>query len=126
MKALLYWFGRLFLVCWLTHVGPVTAQQEEFTGLVIDQTISKFGHDFYDSFMTGWEPPNDAFILTIKERPSVVLGSLIWIEIDDTVVYESLLTPKISANEEKAQEARNYALEYINYRGKALQELDLY
>ncbi len=126
MKALLCWFGRLFLACWLAHAVPGMAQQEEFTGLVIDQTISKFGHDFYDFFMAGWEPPNDAFILTIKERPSLVLGSLIWIEIDDTVVYESLLTPKLSANEEKAQDARNYALEYISYRGKALQELDLF
>ena len=72
MKAMLRWFDWLLLACWLTHVGPVMAQQEEFTGLVIDQTISKFGHDFYDSFMTGWGPPNDAFILTIKERPSTV------------------------------------------------------
>jgi len=126
MKAMLAWFDWLFLACCLVHANPAVAQQEEFTGLVIDQTISKFGHDFYDFFMAEWEPPNDAYILTIKERPSVVLGSLIWIEIDDIVIYESLLTPKISANEEKAQDARNFALEYINYRGKALQELDLY
>ena len=127
MKSGFRVLGWMLPWAWLSfYAGPAWALEEEFTGLVIDQTISKFGHDFYEYFIAEWEPPDDSSILTIRERPGAILGSVISVEIDDTVVFEDRLTPLASTTEEKAQDARNFALEFINTRGKALQELDLY
>ena len=116
--------GLLFLWCWLVHADAAQAQDLEFSGLVIDQTITKFGHDFYDYFLAEWEPPTDAFTLTINEKPSLIFGTMVSVEVNDTVVYEGLLTPR--GIEDKAQDARNYALEFIASQNRTIQELDLY
>jgi len=68
----------------------------EFGGMVIDETQSKIGRDFYDVFYRYWDAPNNApdFVITISEKPVPSMGTMVNIEINDTKVYQSRLQPR--------------------------------
>lgn len=68
----------------------------EFGGMVIDETQSKIGRDFYDVFYRYWDAPRNAgdFVITISEQPMPSMGTMVNIEINDTKVYQSRLQPR--------------------------------
>ncbi|MBX0288998.1 curli production assembly/transport protein CsgE [Hymenobacter sp. HSC-4F20] len=81
----------------------------EIEGLVMDQTITKVGHDFYDEFFTKWEAPPDIgdFTIVIREKPARGTSTLISVEVNESELLELPLQPKAEAIEEMAA----YALE---------------
>jgi curli production assembly/transport component CsgE len=86
---------------------------EEFNGLVTDQTISKFGHDFYDYFSSGLELPEDVSIVAVHEYPNAISGSLIIVEVDDIPIFQQRLSFKAYEIEDKALEARETFYMYL-------------
>jgi Curli assembly protein CsgE len=48
------------------------AEAPEYGGVVVDQTISGLGRQFYVKFSEGWHqlPETDLYALVVKERPS--------------------------------------------------------
>ncbi len=68
----------------------------EIDGLLVDDTKTKTGKEFYDLFYNGWEPPSGAknYSITISEKPFRLTSTLIVVSINDTPVYQSVLQPR--------------------------------
>ncbi|UOQ98236.1 curli production assembly/transport protein CsgE [Hymenobacter sp. 5317J-9] len=81
----------------------------EASGLVLDQTITKIGHDFYDQFYSRWEAPNgiDDFTVVIGEKPSRGNNAIITV----TVNNEQLLEFPLQGKEEIIMDASQQAIE---------------
>ena len=87
----------------------------EIDGLVMDQTISKFGHDFYDEFYTHWEVPPGVtdFTIVVREKPSRGTSTLISLEVNDNELLELPLQPKAEVVEELAAYALAVARSFL-------------
>jgi len=68
----------------------------EIDGLLVDDTKTKTGKEFYDLFYNGWEAPSGAknYSITISEKPFRLTSTLIVVSINDTPVYQSVLQPR--------------------------------
>lgn len=118
-----YVVGILLLT--LSLVAP--AQTDfEIGGLIIDKTLSRVGHLFYEELINGWEAPDQTSIITVHERPDLIAGNIIWIEVNDNIVFQDRIGTRPSAIEEKAQAARGVLELYLQQNKDALQELEVY
>ncbi len=115
----------MILLCWKV----VDAQTEseavdesalvlEIDGLIIDDTTTKLGKDFYDIFYTNWQTPQNAknFSVTISEKPLPRLGTQVTITINETQMFQSFLQPRYDVIEAIAFQAIGQSQEFlINY-----------
>ncbi|TGE18627.1 CsgE family curli-type amyloid fiber assembly protein [Hymenobacter elongatus] len=87
----------------------------EIEGLVMDQTITKVGHDFYDAFYSIWEAPAEAgdFTIIIHEKPSRGTSTLISVEVNENELLELPLQPKAEVIEEMATYAFEVATDFL-------------
>lgn len=78
-----------------------------FDALVLDETRSKMGRDFYELFYQKWKTPPEAsdITLTITEQPSPGLGSVIIIKLDYDQVFSVRLQPRYEYIEAVSQQA---------------------
>ena len=55
---------------------------ELYEGLVLGQTVTVAGQDFYQGFATLWRDKalGSRYLLVIRERPSARTGSVVWVE----------------------------------------------
>ena len=105
---------------------PALPQEFQIEGLVTDQTISRVGHLFYDNLVEGWEVPKDAGIITVHERPDIFAGNIVWVEVDEVIVFQDRMGTRTSGIEEKADLARQLIKKYIQLQKESLQELEVY
>ncbi len=90
----------------------------EIGGLVIDETISKMGHDFYDKFYSQWTSPEVDFNYTIyiKEKPVPGLGSIVTVSVNDNEVVSQRIQPRAEMIEAVAEYAHRRLQSYLlNY-----------
>jgi hypothetical protein len=87
----------------------------EIDGLVIDNTVTKIGKDFYDVFYNNWEAPPDArnFTIVIKELPFRGQNAQVEISINGNIVFEQFIQPRYDAIEEMANYAVAVSYEFI-------------
>jgi curli production assembly/transport component CsgE len=116
-------FGILLLMLSLVAVAEPNF---EIGGLVVDQTLSRVGHLFYEELINGWDVPVDVGTITVRERPDIIAGNLVWIEINDDIIYQERVGFRTSGIEEKAQAARTLAEFYIQQNKEALRDLGGY
>ncbi|PAU95296.1 hypothetical protein CK503_03625 [Aliifodinibius salipaludis] len=78
-----------------------------FGGMVLDETRSKMGRDFYAIFYKHWEDPKDIsnFTITVSEQPTPSRGTMIQIEIDNQLVFRNRLEPRYYKTEKAAKRA---------------------
>lgn len=104
----------------------IEAEQEETTneiemeidGLIMDETVTKAGRDFYQIFYSNWEAPANSsnFTIQIRERPDRGLASILMIDINDNRVIETPLQPRYDVVESIATQAVQICYEYLlNY-----------
>ncbi|MEM1125184.1 MAG: CsgE family curli-type amyloid fiber assembly protein [Bacteroidota bacterium] len=76
----------------------------EIDGLVVDETQTKIGRDFYEVFYSRWAAPPNAvnFTVTIKEQILPNRGTRIVVQINDAVAFQAYLQPRYDAIEEAA------------------------
>jgi hypothetical protein len=76
-------------------------------GLVMDETQTKIGRDFYDVFYSHWEAPPDAhnFTITVKEQPMPSLGTRVVVELNSQTVFQTRLQPRYAYIEQAAKRA---------------------
>lgn len=98
----------------------------EIGGLVVDQTFSRIGHLFYQELMDGWDPPNQADTITIRELPDLFAGNIVSIEVNDNIVFQDRIGSRPSGIEEKAKDARTLLEKYLQQNKEAMQELEVY
>lgn len=95
-----------------------TEPEIEIDGLLVDDTKTKTGKDFYDLFYGSWEAPTGAknFTITISEKPFRLSSTLIVVSINETPVYQSVLQPRQDIVEGLSQDAISTTQSYLaNY-----------
>lgn len=95
----------VMLIIWLAIVGmaaDATSSEstsssgggvrdaEDYGGIVINQTVTVAGHDFYNYFVAAWRDRDlgDRYSVSIHERPSPRWGSQVWIEYAQRRVFQ--------------------------------------
>jgi curli production assembly/transport component CsgE len=90
----------------------------EIDGLIVDETVTKSGRDFYQVFYSLWEPPPNAsnFTIRISEKPARGIATVVMIDINDVRIIETPLQPRYDILEAIAEQATrsiyNYLLNY--------------
>jgi curli production assembly/transport component CsgE len=98
----------------------------EIGGLLVDDTVTKFGHQLFDVFNRAWKPIEGAkYNIAFGERLDAIRGSLITVKLNETILFEGFLTPRDEAINELgkglARDIRNLVRNTTN-----LEEEELY
>lgn len=112
-----------------SNKDSVQVQQQkplEIESFVIDQTVTKIGHDFYDIFYNGWEPPPGLsdFTIVIREKPGRGITTIISMEVNDNQLLELPLQPKYEAIEEAAFYSLDVAQDFLVNSSNVSQQLE--
>lgn len=109
-------------------VGANAEPVFEIGGLIVDQTLSPIGHLFYEQLIDGyaWEISKETATITVRERPDTFAGNVIWIEVNDSVVFEDRVGTRMVGIEEKAQAARLQLELYLLQNKEALRGLEIF
>ncbi|WP_240435541.1 curli production assembly/transport protein CsgE [Photobacterium salinisoli] len=90
----------------------------EINGVVVDQTMTRLGEDFYSLFSQKLEDEIEELKenLTVKERPTALSGSIITIFHRQNIIFRTALSPGRQNVEEKTDQAvsavKNYVLRW--------------
>lgn len=98
----------------------------EIDNLIVNETISKSGVEFYDLFYTGWQDPegSNGYTIYISEKPSPGRGNLIIVKINDLVVFQRFITPQYDQIVESSSNAIEATHEYLIRYKEIQQELN--
>jgi len=99
----------------------------EIQGLIIDETRSKIGRDFYEIFFRKWIPPNGSkgdFIITIKELPAFGRSSRIALDVDGQSLGIRNLTPRLEYVEQQVNSSIRQARKYLTQRSNISRDLE--
>ena len=99
----------------------------EIQGLIIDETRTKLGRDFYEIFFRKWIPPQNAgddFIIKIKELPSFGRFARVTVEVSDHKLSERSLNPRIDIIELQANASIREARNYLSARSRLSSDLE--
>ncbi len=100
------------------NIKKKTFRDIEIEGLIVDQTQTKIGHDFYDLFYSNWQPPDNFgdYTIVIEEKPLPQLGTQVTIKINDNEIFQQILQPRYDVIEAMAQYGVELSFNYIqNY-----------
>lgn len=97
----------------------------EIDGLIVDETVTKAGRDFYQLFYSQWEAPPNArnFTIRISEKPSIGIATVVLVDINDSRVIETPLQPRYDIIESIAQQAARSIYDYLLNYEQIQQEL---
>lgn len=97
-------------------------------GLIMDETMSKSGHNFYALFHQKWVKNNsDDFInLTIKEQPGQFRGGFILVLMQDEIIFKSTLPLKYDGVEQLAETAIQSINQLLYRKAFVHEQLDHY
>lgn len=90
----------------------------EIDGLLVDDTKTKMGKDFYDLFYGSWQAPPGAknYTITVSEKPFRLTSTQIVVSINDNSVYQAILQPRQDIVEALAMDAIANTQSYLaNY-----------
>ncbi|ELR71923.1 hypothetical protein C900_02162 [Fulvivirga imtechensis AK7] len=107
--------------------GTLKADLIEIDKLIVDETISKAGHEFMEIFFSLWSWPqvsNGSFMMMIKERPFRGISTTITITINDLTVFESFLQTRYDVLESLAQMAAEQTYSYLMNYDNIMKQLE--
>ena len=110
----------------MLSLGAIAKTDIEIGGLIVDQTLSRVGLLFYEELINGWDVPDQSVTITVHERPDIRAGNVIWIEVNDEIVFQDRVGTRPNGIEEKAQAARELLESYLQQKKDALRELEVY
>lgn len=87
----------------------VSRYRDLYEGIVIDQTVTRNGQEFYRFFVSSWrdKPLSDRYTVSVKEQPSVRFGSQIFISYGTRRVFQG----QISTNKIQVKSLSDTAVE---------------
>lgn len=82
----------------------------EIDALVVDETQTKIGRDFYEVFFSNWKSPSGAFnySIRIQEQPTPGLGTRVIVKVNDEIAFQAQLQPRYELIEAMARQAIAY------------------
>lgn len=98
----------------------------EVDGLLIDETKTKSGRDFFEYFYRHWEAPPEArsYSVLIKETPFRLSTTMIEVFINETRIIQSFLQPRAEFVEKLAAESIATTNSYLIRYEEIVKELD--
>ncbi|WP_439481000.1 CsgE family curli-type amyloid fiber assembly protein [Algoriphagus formosus] len=98
----------------------------EIDGLLIDDTKTKSGRDFYDFFYRDWVAPPEAsnYSIFIVEKPFRLNTTTIEISINEITVFQSFLQPRTDIVEELAKQSIGITQQYLIQYEELVRQLD--
>lgn len=99
----------------------------EIDGLILDETRSKIGRDFYEIFYNRWTPPAGArdFLITIKEMPARGIGARVSIHVNEEVILYRFLQPRGDVVEKEANISISYVKSYLMKNENVKQDIEI-
>lgn len=100
------WFALpAFSVCMATAV-PVFAQVE-INGLIIDESRTMTGREFYREFFERWGDPkvDYSYNIVIREMPDARWGSILSVEVNGTTAWRKIVRPRAGNSRDEARES---------------------
>ena len=98
-------------------------QKELYGGVVVNQTVTVAGQDFYQYFVALWrdQANSERYAISVHERPSARWGSQVWVEYAQKRVFQAAL-PSTRAHVQPIS-ARAVAIAYANVMQADVQRL---
>ncbi len=89
--------------------------QELYGGVVVDQTITVAGQDFYQYFIVLWrdKPLSEQYAISIHERPSARWGNQVWIEFAQRRVFQTILPASRAGIKPVSEQAAEIAYQNV-------------
>lgn len=102
---------------------------QEIVGLIYEETMTRIGYEFYETFTLLWESPEldqiDYNIL-ISEKASPLWGCWITLSINDQIIWQTILSPRSTEVEDAVNEAILACQEYLtNFDEYQFQTIDM-
>ena len=110
----------------------IAAEEElmlEITGLIIEETMTRIGYEFYEYFFLFWEAPEvevKDYNILISEMASPMWGSWVKVNVDETTVWSKMLKPRSEEIEDAVKIAIEATKQYLyNYEQYQFQTEDM-
>jgi len=99
----------------------------EIDGLILDETRTKIGRDFYEILYNRWTPPMGAkdFMITVKEMPSRGIGARLSIQVNGNIILYRFIQPRGDLIEEEANITISYLKQYLMKNENLKQDMEL-
>ncbi|WP_238937608.1 curli production assembly/transport protein CsgE [Pseudoalteromonas sp. S16_S37] len=83
------------------------SRADEISGFLLDQSISRSGHEFYRQLSTLWLdiPSTAGATVTIKETLIPKAGTILTVELNNQAVYKTYLGRRLKPVDDQVEEA---------------------
>lgn len=87
----------------------------EIDGLIVDETITRIGRDFYAEFFRLWQRPPGAvnFTVVVEEQPMPGMGTRILVRVNDELSFQTQLQPRLEMIEGAAWQGVGYTYRFV-------------
>jgi curli production assembly/transport component CsgE len=85
----------------------------EIGGLIIDETLSRVGHLYYEEFVSSCGTSKLSRTISVHERFDPFAGNVIWIDVGDETLYQDRIGMRATGIDEKAQSACDTLKSYL-------------
>jgi hypothetical protein len=87
----------------------------EIDGLIVDETITRIGRDFYEEFYRLWQRPPDAvnFTVVVGEQPMPSMGTRIIVRVNDEIAFQGQLQPRAEMIESAAWQGVGFTYRFV-------------
>ncbi len=105
-------------------VATPAKSQVEINGLIIDESRTVTGREFYREFFESWgEPTVDiTYDIVIKEIPDARWGSMLSIDINGTTAWRKILQPRSGKAREEARASVPQVRRFLEYLRTSTEE----
>ncbi|KAA1156151.1 MULTISPECIES: curli production assembly/transport protein CsgE [Pseudoalteromonas] len=99
--------GFLFVISLSFSTAGYAADELEIDGLLLDRSISRFGHQFYYEFSNYWRdlPSTAGFNIEIKETVIPKAGTKLSLIMNNRLVYATYLGRRLEPLDERVEQA---------------------
>ncbi len=96
------------------------------SGLIVDETKTKVGGDFYYFFTNHWEPLPGNYTITLKELAEPRIGNIIFVSVNERLIFKRNVKPRSDEVEAAAVAGVRVTYRFIKRRLDLIQELEMY
>jgi len=116
-------YGTLLFLLLVTGIAGAQFEDPDISGLLINNTRTRIGQEFYRQFCAGWGEVHTrfSFNINIREIPDARWGSMLVVEINDRQAFRKILGPRTAEMEQEVEKAilaaRSYLVHLIRTNG---------